>query len=166
MSSFLIRPFEEPDWPACWHILSAVFSAGTTYPYPPDTSEAEARGIWLEGKTEVHVAVDDKTGELLGTYYLKPNQPGLGSHVCNSGYVTAATARGRGVASEMCKHSQRRAISAGFRAMQFNFVVETNSGAIRLWKKLGFETIGRIPQAFAHPEHGLTDARIMYKRLG
>lgn len=165
MNSITIRPFEGADWPQCWRIIHCVLSRGDTYPYPDTTSEDEARSIWLEGKTGVFVAVDDNSGALLGTYYLKPNQPGRGSHVCNCGYMVAEGARGRGLATAMCVHSQETALEAGFLAMQFNFVVASNDGAVRLWKKMGFEIIGTLPGAFDHPELGFVDSHVMFKRL-
>jgi ribosomal protein S18 acetylase RimI-like enzyme len=107
----------------------------------------------------------DECNEVLGTYYIKPNQPALGAHVCNCGYIVAKEARGRGIAAEMCQHSQREAISRGFRAMQYNLVVSTNEVAVRLWKRQGFEVVGTLPQAFRHPRLGYVDALVMYKQL-
>jgi ribosomal protein S18 acetylase RimI-like enzyme len=110
--------------------------------------------------------VAEIAGETVGTYTIKTNQPGGGAHVCNCGYMVAEAARGRGIARAMCLHSQQEARAMGYLAMQFNFVVETNTGAIALWEALGFATVGRLPHAFAHPEAGLVDARVMYKWLG
>ena len=105
------------------------------------------------------VAEDD--GELLGTYYLKTNQAGPGAHVCNCGYMVTDTARGRGIATAMCEHSQQVARDLGYEAMQFNFVASTNEGAIRLWQKLGFDIVGRPLGAFKHPRQGKVDALVM-----
>jgi ribosomal protein S18 acetylase RimI-like enzyme len=110
--------------------------------------------------------VAEREGEILGTYYLKTNQAGGGAHVCNAGYMVAEAARGQGIARAMCVHSQDEARELGYLAMQFNFVVETNRGAIALWQSLGFETVGHLPRAFRHPQAGLVDARVMYKWLG
>ncbi len=118
---------------ATWQIIELVFRAGETYAFSPDIGEDEARQVWVELPLVTFVAVDEKN-EILGTYYLKPNQPALGAHVCNCGYIVAAKARGKGIASEMCDHSQREAVSRGFRAMQYNLVVSTNMGAVGLWK--------------------------------
>ena len=109
--------------------------------------------------------VCDSDGPILGTYFIKPNQPALGAHVCNCGYVVAAEAQGQGIASLMCEHSQTEAVAMGFRAMQFNFVVSTNVRAIRLWGKLGFSVVGRLPQAFHHQQLGYIDALVMFKQL-
>ena len=103
---------------------------------------------------------------MLGTYFLRANQQGGGAHVANCGYVTASAAQGRGIARAMCLHSLDRAKDRGFRAMQFNFVVSTNERAVKLWAALGFETVGRLPRAFEHPERGFVDALVMYRELG
>ena len=65
----------------------------------------------------------------------------------------------------MCAHSQREALSRGFRAMQFNFVVSTNEQAVRLWQRNGFEIVGTLPGAYRHSKLGYVDAYVMYKRL-
>ena len=160
-----IRRFRDDDWAQLWALLEPVFRAGETYSYPTDITEAQARAVWIEQPVATFVAVDAATGELLGTYFLKPNQPGPGNHVCNCGYIVDAKARGRGVASALCEHSQREAVAHGFRAMQYNLVVETNTGAVRLWQHLGFEIVGRLPGAFRHPSQGEVDALVMYKTL-
>ena len=159
-----IRLCQSADWPAVWNMLKPVFRAGETYAFAPDISAAEAHHVWVETPTATFVATDGN-GVLLGTYYLKPNQPGPGAHVCNCGYIVAREARGRGVASALCEHSQREAIALGFRAMQYNLVVATNTGAIRLWQRHGFDIAGRLPGAFRHPVEGEVDALVMYKRL-
>ncbi len=159
-----IRLAEPRDWSAIWQIIEPVFRRGDTYTFPPDISEDEARAAWMDVPQATFVAADDD-GTIVGTYYLKANQPGGGAHVCNCGYIVSETARGRGIASEMCLHSQREAVARGFRAMQFNFVISTNENAVRLWQRHGFEIVGRLPQAFHHPTLGYVDALIMYKML-
>ena len=159
-----IRPYKEQDWPYVWRIIEPVFRAGETYPYSPEISEKEACQAWIEVPAATFVAVDVNE-VILGSYYIKPNQPGLGAHVCNCGYITAGEARDRGIASAMCVHSQGEAVDRGFRAMQYNLVVSTNEGAINLWKRHGFEVIGRLPQAFQHTQLGFVDAFVMYKIL-
>jgi RimJ/RimL family protein N-acetyltransferase len=159
-----IRRFASADWPAVWPILHATFQAGDTYAFEPQSSEAQMRHAWVELPAATYVACADD-GRILGTYYLKPNQPGLGSHVCNCGYVVAAAARGQGIATAMCEHSQREARASGFRAMQFNLVVSTNTRAIRLWQRLGYAIAGNLPGAFRHSRLGYVDALVMYKSL-
>ena len=159
-----IRALEEEDWSATWRIIEPVFRAGETYAFSPNISEEGAHKVWVEMPTATYVAVDEDNN-ILGTYFIKPNQPTLGAHVCNCGYIVAENARGKGIAFEMCKHSQHEAISRGFRAMQYNLVVSTNEVAIRLWKRHGFEVIGTLPKAFRHTQLGFVDAFVMYKQL-
>jgi ribosomal protein S18 acetylase RimI-like enzyme len=109
--------------------------------------------------------VAELDGRIAGSYMLRPNAPGLGDHVANAGYLVAPDARGRGIASAMCAHSLEQARAAGFRAMQFNFVVETNTIAVLLWQRHGFEIAGRIPRAFRHAQHGEVDVLVMHRFL-
>jgi ribosomal protein S18 acetylase RimI-like enzyme len=159
-----IRRFQKSDWSSLWPILQATFSKGDTYTFPATSTEDEILSAWIQAPTATFVACD-LSGEILGSYYIKPNQLGNASHVCNCGYIVSEQARGKGVASFMCKHSQETAIELGFLAMQFNFVVSTNNGAIRLWQKLGYDIAGTLPRAFRHPQAGLVDAFVMYKWL-
>lgn len=160
-----IRKYQFADWPSLWPILHATFAAGDTYSFSPQSTEAEIHKAWIETPAAVFVACGPD-GRILGTYFIKPNQPGLGAHVCNCGYVVAPEARGQGVATAMCEHSQAEAVAIGFRAMQFNFVVSTNEQAVRLWEKLGFAIVGRVPSAFQHQRLGYVDALVMFKQLG
>ena len=136
---------------------------GETYPLPREMSKSQALDFWFAGGNETFVWQDG--GTILGTYFLLANQRGGGSHVANCGYVTATGAEGRGIARAICLHSLQRAKDRGFRAMQFSFVVSTNERAVKLWKDLGFEIVGRLPGAFQHPEHGFVDVLVMYREL-
>ena len=158
-----IREATIEDFDEIWPIFHEIVAAGETYAYPRDTSKEQAIKIWLEAPRKTYVFVDG--GEILGTYFLKTNQAGPGNHVCNCGYMVSRKARGRGLATEMCEHSQMVARAYGYKAMQYNFVASSNEGAVRLWNKLGFETIGRLPRAFNHPSLGYVDALVMYKWL-
>jgi ribosomal protein S18 acetylase RimI-like enzyme len=158
-----VRSTRTDDLDAIWWILEPVIRAGDTYTLPRDLSRKDALAFWFSDDHEVFVAEDD--GVVLGTYFLRANQRGGGSHVANCGYVTASTATGRGVASAMCVHSLERARSRGFKAMQFNFVVSSNDRAVRLWQRNGFQIVGRLPKAFRHPHLGYTDAYVMYREL-
>ncbi len=158
-----IREFHPDDWTAVWKVLEPVFRAGDTYVFSPDISESEAHRVWIEIPSATYVATLE--GEIVGSYYIRPNQPGLGNHVCNCGYVVSTAARGKGVASMMCSHSQIEAVKMGFRAMQYNYVVSTNDRAISLWEKHGFQVVGRVPGAFRHPQHSYVDALVRYKKL-
>jgi GNAT superfamily N-acetyltransferase len=159
-----IRHLQPEDWPALWPILRSTFEAGDTYAFAPDSTEAAIRMIWVERATATFIACAGD-GRVLGSYFIKPNQPALGAHVCNCGYVVAPEAQGRGVATALCEHSQRIARSLGFRAMQFNLVVATNERAVRLWRRLGFSVVGNLPGAFRHRDLGFVDALVMYKEL-
>lgn len=162
--SLSVRPAREADADAIWSILAPMIGAGETYPLPRDMDRAAALAYWFSPAHTVYVAEDGADGAL-GTYYLKPNQTGAGAHVANCGYVVGANAQGRGVARTMCAHSFAAARAAGFRAMQFNFVVSTNTRAVALWHKMGFETVGRLPGAFDHPRVGYVDALVMFRTL-
>lgn len=159
----LIRQAETRDEASIAEIIIPVIREGATYALNRDMSESDAVSYWTGPDKETFVA--EEAGVTLGTYYLRPNQAGGGQHVCNCGYMTRASATGRGVARTMCQHSLRHAVEQGYLAMQFNFVVSTNQRAIRLWQSLGFQVVGRIPDAFRHPEHGFVDALLMHQAL-
>lgn len=158
-----VRPAEERDRAAMWRILEPVIRAGETYALPRDWDEEQALAYWLSPDRAVFVLEEE--GEVLGTYYLRPNQLGGGAHVANAGYMTAAEAGGRGVARDMCAHSLHEARTRGFRAMQFNFVVASNDRAVKLWQSHGFKIVGRLPGAFDHPRLGQVDALVMFRTL-
>jgi ribosomal protein S18 acetylase RimI-like enzyme len=158
-----IRPMTPEDFQAFWPIFHAIVASQDSYAYDPALSQDAARQLWLE--LPLHTLVAEEDGQLLGSYYLKANAAGPGSHVCNAGYMVGPAARGRGVARSMCEHSQRLARDAGFLAMQFNSVVSSNEVAVALWHKLGFDTVGRLPRAYRHGQLGLVDCLVMYKWL-
>ncbi len=159
-----IRKFQEQDWAETWKIVEPVFRAGETYAFSPDITAEEAHKVWIETPAATFVVVDSDN-KILGTYYIKQNQPALGAHVCNCGYIVADNARNQGLAALMCDHSQVQALSMGFLAMQYNLVVATNESAVHLWKKKGFQIIGTLPKSFRHSRLGLVDAHVMYKLL-
>ena len=159
-----IRSFAEHDWPGLWDVLRPVFAAGDTYPYSPTISEDEARREWIDTKRATYVAVDSSE-RVLGSYYIKDNQPALGAHVCNCGYVVSGAARGQGLGTRMCEHSQAEARRLGYRCMQYNLVVAANTVAIKTWESQGFAIAGTLPGAFRHPTLGYVDALVMYKQL-
>lgn len=158
-----IRQYEETDASTLWAMLELVFRAGDTYAVDPDISREDAVAFWTGGIHEAWVAEDE--GALIGTYYIQPNQMGGGRHVCNCGYITAPAARGKGVARAMLEHSLTYAKEAGFAAMQYNFVLETNTRAVATWEAYGFDIVGRLPRAFRHPTAGEVDALVMFKSL-
>lgn len=158
-----IRKYEAADRDALWAILEPVILAGETYDFPRNTGKEAALADWLDADNRCYVAEDQ--GHILGTYVLHANRRGGGSHVANCGYMTAADAHGRGIASAMCAHSLAEASALGFQAMQFNFVIASNHRAVALWQRMGFQIVGRIPDAFLHPALGYTDALVMHQKL-
>ncbi|MCW5961437.1 MAG: GNAT family N-acetyltransferase [Pyrinomonadaceae bacterium] len=159
-----IRKYEERDKEEIWKIIEYVISNGDSFTYALNTSREFALEDWCSPDKHTFVAVD-KNESILGTYYIKPNQTGLGSHVANGSYMVASDARRKGIGRLMGEHSIEQARKLGFLAMQFNFVVKSNEKAVNLWKSLGFEIIGEIPDAYRHIDHGLTNAYIMYRKL-
>lgn len=159
----LIRPAAAQDDEGIWRVIEPMIRAGETYPLPRDLAKTDALAYWRSPQHEVLVAEDG--GAIVGSYYLRANNRGGGSHVANCGYVVAPSAMGRGVARAMCAHSLELARSRGFRAMQFNFVIASNERAVRLWQVCGFEIVGRLPGAFEHPRLGPVDAFVMYRTL-
>ena len=159
-----IRPYGAADWPAVWALLEPVFRAGETFPHDPATTEAEARVAWVDQSQAVMVAVDP-AGAVVGTYYLRPNSLALGAHVANAGYVVAEHCRRQGIGSRLCQHSLQAARRLGFRAMQFNLVVSTNTAGIRCWERNGFQVVGTLPGAFRHRQLGYVDALVMIQAL-
>jgi ribosomal protein S18 acetylase RimI-like enzyme len=158
-----IRKAAEADQDEVWKIIQAVIATGDTYVFAPHSRKEKMLEFWFGAEKETYIAVID--GAILGTFFLKPNQPDLGSHICNAGYMVSAKATGQGIGRKMAEFSLTEARRLGYRAMQFNFVVKSNEVAVKLWLSLGFEIIGEIPEAFQHARHGLTDALIMYRKL-
>jgi L-amino acid N-acyltransferase YncA len=159
-----IRPSGAADWPAVWALLEPVFRAGETFPHDPAISEAEARVTWLEQSQVVMVAVN-AAGAVVGTYDLRPNSLALGAHVANASYVVAQHCRRQGIGSRLCQHSLQAARRLGFRAMQFNLVVSTNTAGIRCWQRNGFQVVGTLPAAFRHRQLAYVDALVMVQGL-
>lgn len=158
-----IRPALDSDKPAAWSIIKAVIAGGDTYVFDPDSTEQEMLDYWFS--PEKHNYVAELDGEIVGIFWLKANQPGLGSHVANAAYMVSPDAHGKGVGKQMALWSLDEARRLDFTAMQFNFVVKSNTNAVALWQKIGFEIIGEIPDAFRHAKNGLTNALIMYRKL-
>jgi len=163
MEKIKITPATSADEERIWALLQPVFSAGDTYAVDPLIDREAAIAYWMEAdKTAFILRIE---GQAVGTYYIRPNQPGGGAHICNCGFITAPSARGKGVARRMLDHALIEAKQQGYRAMQFNFVLASNQRALALWQRNGFATIGRIPRAFLHPKQGYVDALILHRSL-
>lgn len=162
--SFVVTEQQAADWPEVWAILEPVFREGRTYPLPCDVNESDAKLYWIKTDGFNGVARDDG-GVVVGAYYLRPDQGGPGSHICNAGYVIAEAARGRKLATPLCLQSQTQAKAMGFEAMIFNLVVSTNEAGVKAWLRAGMEIIGTKPKAFRLPDGEPADAHIMWKGL-
>lgn len=158
-----IRKATPTDYNQIWNILKQVIAGGDTIAFSPVSSKEKMLEFWCGPDKHSNVAIIDE--EVVGTLFIKDNQPDLGSHIANAGYLTLPSARGKGVGLAMGEFSLVEAKRLGYQAMQFNIVVKSNHGAVRLWQKLGFKIIGEIPEAFNHMQLGMTNAYIMYQKL-
>jgi L-amino acid N-acyltransferase YncA len=150
------------DWPEIFPIFAAIVEAGETYAYPSGLTTEEARALWMEPPPGQTVIARDDDGVALGSAKMGPNRPGRGSHVATASFMVNPTQQGRGVGRTLGSYVIDWARAAGFHSMQFNAVVETNVGAVKLWKELGFTIIGTVPDAFDHPTKGLVGLHVMY----
>ncbi len=160
-----IRPVEDHDWPAVTGLLRAVVDDGETYAYPDDLDEDAVRGLWGEPPPGVAVVALDDAGALLGSAKAGPNRPGRGAHVATASFVVSPSARGQGVGRALGEWVLAWARDAGFASMQFNAVVETNTAALRLWRDLGFEVVGTVPEAFESRRNGRVGLHVMHRML-
>ena len=158
-----IRAATDADHDAIWNIFHEIIAAGDTYAFDPQMRREEAFAYWFRADTHTYVAEED--GSVVGTYILRPNQSGPGSHVANAAFMVARDAEGAGMGRRMAEHCLSEARRMGFRGMQFNFVISTNTRAIHLWNQLGFEIVGTLPGAFRHPEKGFVDVYVMFRSL-
>ena len=162
-SKVVIRPATRADDEAIWEIFRAVTAPGDTYVFSHETTREEALVWWFAPNAHSYVA--EQSGRIVGSYVIRPNQPGLGAHVVNGAYMVSPEARGQGVGRLLGEHSIAEARRLGFKAMQYNIVVSTNEAAVRLWKKLGFRVVGTLPGAFRHAQRGFVDAYVMFREL-
>ena len=158
-----VRQAHAGDEDAVWAILRPILEAGETYALPRDMGRADALAFWMGPPHEAFVAEID--GAPAGISYVCANRPGGGAHVANAGFATGTGFAGRGVARTLCAAALEHARARGFRAMQFNFVVASNTRAVALWHAMGFATVGRVPAAFDHPRLGEVDALVMHRFL-
>lgn len=158
-----IEPMTEQLFQSFWPVFKSIIEEQKTYAFDPSMRFDDACRLWCIDSTTAWAAVENET--VLGSYFLRPNAQGPGSHICNCGYMVAPEARNKGIAATLCRHSQKTAVKKGFSAMQFNCVVSSNTTAVRLWQSLGFKIVGTVPEGFNHKELGFVDTYIMYKKL-
>lgn len=161
----LIREATSSDWDAIWAFFQEIVAAQETYAYDPATTYDQGRDIWMEQRPSRTVVAVGRGGEVLGSAKMGPNRPGPGAHIATASFMVNPEATGRGVGRALGEHAIGRAAGAGYHAMQFNAVVETNTVAVNLWLALGFEIIGTVPESFSHPEHGYVGLHVMYRLL-
>lgn len=155
---------KEKDYNQIWEIFSRVIQTGDTYVFDPSTPKEALDQLWFADYMDTFVATDNND-TVLGTYIIKPNQIDLGNHIANCGYMVNPDAQGKGIGTLLCKHSIAFARQKGYVGIQFNIVVSTNTVAVALWKKFGFQIIGTTPKGFRHQQLGLVDTFIMFKDL-
>ena len=158
-----IREATESDFEGIWPIFQAVVARGDTYVFSSAATRNDAFAYWFGPGVSSYVAEED--GRIIGMYKLIPNQRDRGAHVANASFMVSPEVRGQGVGKALGRHCLSEARKAGFKAMQFNFVVSTNTGAVDLWKKLGFRIVGTLPGAFQHASLGYVDAYVMHRFL-
>jgi len=154
----------DDDWPQVWPIVEDVIIAQETFPFSPDWTSEVARDVWVERPPGLSVVAVEED-RVLGTAKMGPNRPGPGSHVSTASFMVAPDARGRGVGQALSEYALDWARDQGYAAMQFNAVVETNTAAVALYKSLGFDVVGTVPEAFDHPSLGLVGLHVMHRRL-
>ena len=159
-----IRAARPDDWLQIWPFFRDIVTEGETYTYADDITAAQAQDLWTPGP-DGFTAVAMDGDEVMGVALMQPNRPGRGSHVATASFMVSPAARGQGVGRRLGEYALGWAKDAGFRAMQFNAVVETNTAAVRLWESLGFDTIGVVPEAFDSATHGLVGLRVMHRPL-
>ncbi|WP_333768890.1 GNAT family N-acetyltransferase [Streptomyces sp. IBSBF 2435] len=160
-----IREATAEDWPAIWPFFHRIVTEGETFTYPADLTEDQGRDWWLLSPPYRTVVAVDDAGTVLGTAKMNRNHMGNGSHIASASYMVDPAHSGRGVGRALCAYSVRWARAAGYRAMQFNAVVETNTHAVKLYRSLGFVVIGTLPEGFRHPEAGYVGLHIMHLAL-
>lgn len=162
-ANIIIRKSTEKDEDGIWEVLQPIIRGGDVFAFDPKSTRDEIIRYWCAPGNYVYVALEND--RILGTFFLRNNQPGLGSHVANAGYAVSPSAMGKGIGKLMAEFSLVEARNLGYLAMQYNIVIKSNEGAVALWKKMGFEIIGEIPDAFRHSTNGMTNAYIMYRKL-
>jgi L-amino acid N-acyltransferase YncA len=164
MQLFSIRKATNQDHDKIWSIIQSVIKTGETYVFDPGSEKQKMLDYWCAHDAHVYVATD-QAGAIAGTYVIRDNRPDLGSHIANGSYMVSPSFEGKGIGRLMGEHSIQEAKNLGYKAMQFNYVISTNERAVKLWQSLGFNIVGKVPEAFYHHRLGYVAVYIMYKKL-
>ena len=160
----LIRPAAESDREAVLDIARELVRAADAYASDPGISDDELWRYWRPPSSGDGFVAEHE-GTVVGMFVIRPNDPGPGAHVANASYAVRADVRGRGVGRALGRASLPIAAELGYRAMQLNAVVSTNTHAIRLWRSLGFRIIGTVPDGFCLPDGTKVPHHLMYRAL-
>jgi GNAT superfamily N-acetyltransferase len=143
-------------------IWNTVVEDGSAFPQvAPLEEESAARFFAAQSFT----AVAEGEGEILGLYILHPNNIGRCGHLANASYAVRKAERGRHVGELLVSHSLEKGRELGFKILQFNAVVRSNTGAIRLYEKLGFVRLGTVPDGFLMKDNTYEDILLFYHTL-
>jgi GNAT superfamily N-acetyltransferase len=160
--ALIIERASSPDvFEYIWPFFKDIVAAGDTYLYPMTCTYEQGKHFWMPEQGSTYLA--RQNNDVVGSFYLKPNQPGLGDHVANAGYMVNPAIFGKGIGRAMGEFSIEEARKLGYKAMQFNAVVSTNTYAVRLWESLGFSIVGTSPQSFRLQGSTLVDTYIMHR---
>jgi L-amino acid N-acyltransferase YncA len=166
MAQLSFRRATAADASEMWAIIEPILATGDTWVFaPPKTplDRIQMLDYWLSNEKYTYVCIAEN--QIVGIFFIKENQPDLGNHIANAGYMTHLNWRGRGIGYAMGAYSLEEARRLGFEGMQYNIVIKTNEGAVRLWQRLGFEIVGTLPKVFRHPTLGRVDAYVMFQSL-
>ena len=161
----IVRPALDDDWPRIWPFFAAIAAAGEAYAFPEPMSSELGRSLWMEPPPAHTVVALDDDGDVLGSAKMGPNRPGRGAHVATASFMVDPAHQGKGAGRALAEYAVDWARAQGYRGIQFNAVVETNTAAVRLWESLGFKILTTVPEAFDHAQYGLVGLHVMYLRL-
>lgn len=160
-----IRDAVAEDWPKIWPFLRDIVRAGETYTWPVDVTEDVARAMWMADALPYRTVVAVDGDDVMGTAKMGPNHMGPGAHIANASFMVSPAHSGKGVGRALGRYVVDQARADGFRSMQFNAVVSTNTVAVKLWQSLGFEIIATLPEGYQHATKGYVGLHIMFRSL-